>query len=767
MYRLWLSPQAIVQYAVALILCACSTSEQQPPALNNTPIAELHERAMKLVARSEFDSAGIIFSDIVRQDSTQYTALLGLAEINLRNRRLNAAIPYLQRAIRAEPGKVEASFQLAQVYRMLRREDDARDLLEQIVENFPTYAPACMAYADLLMTDAPPSPQGALEQYEAILKVEPNMARARAGAAASRLRLGQFAQAAQELRELLTKKPNDPHLNFLLATSLHWQQAYPEAILAYKRALDVLPTASPLRPMRLWNLRLAYLAQHGTYPGNLASHYTISVASPPSEATVHFSDIAEAAGVAKLDRGRGVAWADFDRDGSLDLFTVGIQTSHGLYLQRGEGFLSASERAGLRDVRGGWSALAADYDSDGDLDLYVTRDAWEGAATNSLYENDGQAHFVDRAVDAGVEDLADSFTAAWGDVDADGWLDLYVADGITGSAAANKLFLNNGSGGFSEKANERGVDDRSKSLGVAFGDYDSDGDLDLYVANVAGPNRLYRNDGRRFAEVAASAGVERPSNGSYVPFFFDSDSDGDLDLFVSAMAYYEDFIESATRNTTSYRSRAHLYRNDGGDRFHEHAAEAGLARAYGAMGAGFGDVDSDGLIDIYLANGGPIMARFEPNALFVHQGDAYVDVAADAGVDNLGKGHGVAFADYDADGDLDFYVGLGGHYPGDLWPNSLYRNEGVTSHWLSIVLQGRDPNRHAVGAQVVVYSGDHTQRAEVHSGGGFGSSDSFALEFGLAARTRVDSLRIFWPSGRMEQHGPLEVDNILTFTEPE
>jgi|GEM_PF-514197 len=764
MFRLLLSPQATVASAVALLLCACSTPEQQPPPLS-TPIPELYERAMALVARTELDSAQMVFADIVRKDSTQYTALLGLAEINLRKRRLDAAIPYLQRAIRAEPGRVEASFQLAQVYRMLRREDDARDLLKKIVDKFPTYTPACMAYADLLMTDAPPSPQGALEQYEAILSIEPDMERARAGAAASRLRLGQFAQAAQELRDLLAKKPNDPHLNFLLATSLHWQQAYPEAISAYKQALDVLPTASPLRPMRQWNLRLAYLALHGTYPGELAPRYTISIAYPPSPSAVHFSDIAEATGVAKRDRGRGIAWGDFDRDGFLDLFTVGIQTSHGLYLQRGEKFLSANESAGFHDTRGGWSAIAADYDSDGDLDLYVTRDAWEGGASNSLYENDGQAHFDDRAVAAGVDDPADSFTAAWGDVDADGWLDLYVADGITGSKAANKLFLNSGSGHFSEKAGERGIDDRSKSLGVAFGDYDSDGDLDLYVANVAGPNRLYRNDGKRFAEIAVSAGVNRPSSGSYVPFFFDSDNDGDLDLFVSAMAYYEDFIESATSTATSYRSRAHLYRNDGGDRFHEHAAESGLARAFGAMGAGFGDVDSDGMIDIYLANGGPIMARFEPNALFVHRGDTYIDVAADAGVDNLGKGHGVAFADYDADGDLDFYVGLGGHYPGDLWPNSLYRNEGVPSHWLSIILQGREPNRNAVGAQVVLYSGDHMQRAEIHSGGGFGSSDSFALEFGLAARTRVDSLHIFWPSGRTEQHGPLEVDRIHRFTE--
>jgi tetratricopeptide (TPR) repeat protein len=766
MNRLWSQLHLASGLAIVLLSLACNTTEQQPPP-DSTAIATLYKRAMELVSRSQLDSAHAVFAAIVRKDSSQYTALLGLAEINLRKRKVDAAVPLLQRAMRADPQRVEAAFQLAQVYRMQRRDDAARDLLEQIVARFPTYTPACMAYADLLMTDAPPSPQGALDQYEAILAIDPDLQRARAGAAASRLRLGQFERAAIELSELLTAKPNDPHLNFLLAVALHWQQDYPQAIRAYKRAIDVLPIASPLRPMRQWNLRLAYLAQHGQYPGDLAPEYAISLAIEPPPSPVHFTDIAATAGVAKVDRGRGVAWADFDSDGWLDLFTVGIQTTHGLYMRRDEQFELANERAGLNDdSKGGWSAVAADYDGDGDIDIYVTRDAWEGAAANSLYDNDSRARFVDRAIDAGVDDPADSFTAAWGDVDSDGWLDLYVADGITGSGAANKLFLNQGDRSFAESARARAVDDSGKSLGVAFGDYDNDGDLDLYVANVAGPNRLYRNDGARFAEIASSAGVSRPHSGSYVPFFFDSDNDGDLDLFVSAMAYYEDYIESATSTALSHRSRAHLYRNDGGDHFREIATEMGLARAFGSMGAGFGDVDSDGTLDIYLANGGPVMARFEPNALYLRQGERYVDVADSAGVGNLGKGHGVAFADYDADGDLDLYVGHGGHYPGDLWPNSLYRNEGTTAHWLTVLLQGRAPNINAIGAHVQLHSGDHVQRAQVHSGGGFGSTDSYALEFGLNNSTNVDSIIIRWPSGRSERHGPFEVDRFIRFTEP-
>ncbi|MCY3759982.1 MAG: CRTAC1 family protein, partial [Gemmatimonadetes bacterium] len=528
------------------------------------------------------------------------------------------------------------------------------------------------------------------------------------------------------------------------------------------------PKGAP-RPQRMkWNLRLAWLALHGDYPGDLLDGYRLQVADLGEESPVGFRDVAAALGVAKRDRGRGTAWGDFDGDGDLDLFSTGIQVPHSLYRnESGERFTDVTAAAGLGDPRGGWSATAVDYDNDGDLDLYATRDAWEGKAPNSLYRNLGDLRFVEISEEAGVDDPDDSFTAAWADVDNDGRVDLYVAEGITGGGTPNKLFLNRGDR-FEDGADRFGVAHPGKSLGVAFGDYDRDGDIDLYVADVAGPNTLYRNDsGSGFTDVTDTAGVAGPVEGGYVAFFADFDRDGAIDLFVSSMCYYEQFVESQVAGRAVGRNRAHLYRNLGGDRFADVAPDAGISRNFGTMGAGIGDVDYDGLVDLYLANGGPVMPRFEPNILYHNRGDRFADVTESAGVGNLGKGHGATFADFDGDGDLDLYAAIGGHYPGDLWPNSLYRNDGRGAHWLAVELEGRQSNRSAVGAQVTVHAGGRKLIEEVASGGGFGTTNSLPLEFGLGAVEEVSRVEVRWPSGQATRIDNPEVDGTVRIREGE
>ena len=171
-----------------------------------------------------------------------------------------------------------------------------------------------------------------------------------------------------------------------------------------------------------------------------------------------------------------------------------------------------------------------------------------------------------------------------------------------------------------------------------------------------------------------------------------------------------------------------------------------------------GDVDYDGLVDIYLTNGGPIMSRFEPNILFHNRGNRFADITASAGVGNPGKGHGVGFADYDLDGDLDLYTAVGGHYPGDLWANSLYRNEGHANHWLGV-----DLGEGAIGARLRLRAEDLIVIVEISSGPGFGSTNSLPAELGLGWRTRIDTLEIRWSDGTTQFHTGLEIDRFHRF----
>ncbi len=184
------------------------------------------------------------------------------------------------------------------------------------------------------------------------------------------------------------------------------------------------------------------------------------------------------------------------------------------------------------------------------------------------------------------------------------------------------------------------------------------------------------------------------------------------------------------------------------------------------MGAGFGDVDYDGYVDLYLNNGGPNFLRLEPNFLYRNvAGERFVDISESAGVGNLGKGHGVSLADYDGDGDLDIYAAMGGHYDGDTWANALYRNDGHANHWLTVDLRGALPNSGAIGARLQIRAGDHVQAAEISSGNGFGCTNSLPVEFGLGSQTSVDELHIRWPSGKREVHTDVPVDQILRLEE--
>jgi len=697
-------------------------------------------------------------------DST--VARVRLGEIYLVTGRKEAAERILEEIPEETRKRPEARVLKARILTLEGHIIEARDLVEEVLEDHPHSVDARLHMARLsLRADFAMDLERARDYGREILRQIPHASEAALIVLIATLRLGEFDQALEFGEPLAQRYPQDASIPLYMGTAALWNQD-PAAVPFLQRAVDLSLDDYVDRLKALWLLKLAFAPYPPDFPDRYRFHtfYEIAPSVP-----VRFTDIAVQAGVDKTDRGRGSAWLDFDQDGDLDLFTVGIRSVHAFYRNDGEGrFEDVAAETGLADPRGGWGASCADYDNDGDRDLYVTRDAWEGGHPNSLFRND-MGRFIDVAPAAGVADSGCNFTAAWGDYDLDGYLDLYVANGVLGDKGKNRLFHNQKDGTFADVAKEAEVADAGKTIGTAFGDYDGDGFPDLYVVNIGQSNRLYHNNGDgSFTDVAAEAGVLFPVVGGYVTFFFDYDNDGTLDLFAATMSGLEGVLNSMVEGHTSQLNRPFLYHNNGDGTFTDVTAAAGLARSFGTMGIGTGDINNDGFPDIYLANGGPEMYRLEPNILFLNRGDGtFADVTETAGVGNLGKGHGVTFADFDGDGDLDLYAGLGGHYDGDIWPNSLYRNDGESGHFLEVETLGTTSNRDGIGARVAVFSGSHQVYAEVASGYGFGSSNPLRLHLGLGERDVADRLEVRWPSGLQQAWEDLPTNCVLRITEGE
>ena len=574
----------------------------------------------------------------------------------------------------------------------------------------------------------------------------------------ARLRLGDYPAATADFEVVLRETPDSPTTLRALGAALLRMGAPGPAGAALRQAVDLEPDL--LEPR--WNLMVATERAGGDSEA-LPERYRLDIPDRGAVSPVRFEEVSREVGIERWSRARASGWADFDGDGDLDLLALGIRDPHALYRNRlrEDGvatFAPAALDAALFDPRGGWSALFFDYDRDGDPDLYVTRDGWDGNDDNSLYRNDG-GRFVDVAAAAGVASPADGFTASVADVNRDGLLDLYVANGVaTRGGAPNELFLGAPEGRFVERGEALGVADHGRSIGSAFGDYDNDGWPDLLVVNFFDRPVLYRNlEGAGFEDVTALAGLSAPHEG-FVGFFFDHDNDGWLDIFVVGFTSdMEVALESRIEGkAVSEGSRLALYRNERDGSFTDVTAEAGLSWNLGAMAATFGDYDNDGWLDIFVGVGAPPMERFEANRLFRNLGDGtFADVSASAGVDDLGKGHGATFADPDHDGDLDLFVPIGGAFPGDRQRSRFYRNPASQmphpNGWLHILLRASSLHPDAVGARVALRITDApdapVQLQEVAVGGGFGVTPSPILEFGLGQHDTVAELTIRWPGG--------------------
>jgi hypothetical protein len=379
-------------------------------------------------------------------------------------------------------------------------------------------------------------------------------------------------------------------------------------------------------------------------------------------------------------------------------------------------------------------------------------------------------------VRAGVGDPGSSFVQAWSDFDRDGYLDLFVANGVTRDGSTNTLYHNNGDGTFSDITGRAGLSERPgvRTIGFAIGDYNRDGWPDIFVNSFVAGHRLYRNRGDgTFDDVAEAAGVDgrRHPWAGYVSFFADFDNDTWPDILLTKLAPFPLVIRGEFANyrpdEEADKFSTKLYRNNGDGTFADVSLAWGLIYPHGTMGANVADVDNDGFLDFYLGTGGPDMARLEPNAFYWNnRAGGFLNLTRFTQLGHLGKGHGITFADFDFDGDLDIYAPQGGFVHGDLWNNALFRNElGNTNNWLSVELQGTRSNRMGVGAVLTLTAGELISYREMTAGGAFGSSSAPVVHFGLAKRVKIDSLDIKWPSGQSNRYVEVPVNRFIRIVE--
>jgi len=522
-----------------------------------------------------------------------------------------------------------------------------------------------------------------------------------------------------------------------------------------------------------WLLNVAAMTV-GDWPDKVPPRWLIPPSAFKSEEEVKpFADVAPGLGLAYENLAGGSIVDDFDNDGYLDVMTSAwnLRGQTRFFRNNADGtFTERTREAGLIGEVGGLNMVQTDYNNDGHIDVLILRGAWLGKAgrhPDSLLRNNGDGTFEDVTEEAGLLSLRPDQAAVWIDYNNDGWLDLFVGNESTGQEIHPcELFRNNGDGTFTERAASAGVAAVGWVKGVAGGDYNNDGRMDLYVARKGEGNLLFRNDGPleqggspkgpwRFTEVGKAAGVTEPLH-SFPTWFFDYDNDGWLDIFVSGYATKNvgdvaaDYLGLPTR-----AERARLYHNNHDGTFTDVTRAAGLYKVLITMGSNFGDIDNDGFLDFYLGTGDPLLDSVVPNRLFRNDGRGrFLDVTTSARVGHLQKGHGVSFADIDHDGDQDIFEEVGGAVSGDFYHNVLFENPGYGNHWIALKLEGVKSNRAAIGTRIKVVvrttDGERAIYKTVGSGGSFGANP-LRQEIGLGLATSISQAEIVWPASGTTQ----------------
>ena len=412
------------------------------------------------------------------------------------------------------------------------------------------------------------------------------------------------------------------------------------------------------------------------------------------------------------------AFADFDGDSDLDIAVSFTSGAIHLYRNDANAFVEVGAQVGFPVTGPEVRALSwGDFDGDGDPDLHAGVSGEEGMPVrNLLFRNRDGAAFVEVAAELGmIVPDADSRQANWVDYDNDGDLDLFSAQ----RSGTNRMFRNEG-GRFTDASEELGLDDPRRTVGSCWFDMDQDGDLDVFQANQqADKDTLYRNDGGKFIDIAPQLGMHQPertlAEGGVGCSVGDYDNDGRLDLFV------------ATYGKTL------LYRNLGEGKFREVGAVAGVQRNLHAVGASWGDADHDGFLDLFVCAYVVGEISHSRAHLFMNQQGLFADVLGE-GSPLLAADHGIQWADFDRDGDLD--LSLTETFP-DSSRHRLFRNElsaELAARSLQVLVLDRSGRATRGGSEVRLYSADGKLLGTrlVPTGDGYGSQSMVPVHFGLA-----------------------------------
>ena len=496
----------------------------------------------------------------------------------------------------------------------------------------------------------------------------------------------------------------------------------------------------------------------------------------------------------------GVILIDYDRDGWQDVYftnapTVemelkGQKSASALYKNNRDGtFTNVAKKAGVEFPGFAMGGAVGDYNNDGWPDIFVSN-----FGANVLYRNNGDGTFKDVAKEAGVTDPRWSSGAAFGDYDGDGFLDLLVANyvdfklndlpgfgsmptckyrgidvqcgprGLRG--AGDSLYRNNGNGTFSDVSKELGLDDPKGYYGmqVVWSDFGDTGRLDAYVANDSTPNFFYKNEGKgKFSEQGLETGTAVSGDGS---------EQGSMGVAVGDYLHTGRFSIFATNFDGEYNI---LYRNDGAYNFTDVSFTAGVAqvsRPWVGWGTGFLDLDNDTWLDLLAVNGHvyPQVNEFlsgakyrQPKLLHINLGNGnFCDAsqAAGAALQELRSSRGAAFGDIDNDGQIDVVVGDVDGSP------MILRNEGdKNNHWVTFEFAAIKGSPLAIGTRVKVTAGKIVQTEEIRSGGSYLSQNDLRLHFGLGGATKVDSIEIRWPTGKVETIRDVAADKFYAVLE--